>query len=143
MMVACLQPESHPLVLDRPNTGFYNPPRPRWRYARGGGAGGYAQLEVTKRRDEILRLLRAHREDLIRLGVKSLALFGSVARDEAGVESDVDLLVVFAAEPGFDGYMAVKFYLGDLLGHRVDLVMDEALKPWARSAVERDAICVA
>jgi predicted nucleotidyltransferase len=95
------------------------------------------------KRDEVLRLLRQHREALIRLGVKSLALFGSAARDEAGAESDVDLLVEFDAEPGFDGYMSVKFYLEDLLGRRVDLVMDEALKPWARSAVERDAIYVA
>ncbi len=50
-------------------------------------------------RDEILRLLRDHHEDLIHLGVKSLALFGSAARDEADAESDVDLLVEFAAPP--------------------------------------------
>ena len=94
-------------------------------------------------RDEILRLLRQHREDLIRLGVKSLALFGSAARDEAGPESDVDLLVEFTREPGYRGYMGLKFYLEDLLGRRVDLVMNEALKPWARPAVEREAIRVA
>ena len=94
-------------------------------------------------RDEIVCLLRAQREDLIRLGVKSLALFGSVARDEAGPESDVDLLVQFTDEPGFRGYMNLKFYLEDLLGRRVDLVMDEALKPWARPTVEREAIHVA
>lgn len=43
-------------------------------------------------REEVLHRLRAHRRELARFGVKSLALFGSVARDEAGPESDVDLL---------------------------------------------------
>jgi len=94
-------------------------------------------------RDEILRLLREHREDLIRQGVKSLALFGSIARDEAGAESDVDLLVEFVTPPGFDGYMSLKFHLEDLLGRRVDLVMEGALRPWARPVVEREAIYVA
>jgi predicted nucleotidyltransferase len=94
-------------------------------------------------KDEILRLLREHREDLTRLGVGSLALFGSAARDEADAESDVDLLVEFVSSPGFDGYMNLKFYLEDLLGRGVDLVMKSALKSWARPAVEAEAIYVA
>jgi predicted nucleotidyltransferase len=94
-------------------------------------------------REDILTKLRTRREELRQLGVKSLALFGSTARDEAGAESDVDLLVQFTGEPGFRGYMKLKFYLEDLLGCRVDLVMDEALRPWARPAVEREAIRVA
>jgi len=93
-------------------------------------------------RDDILRILSEHREDLTRLGVKSLALFGSAARDEAGAASDVDLLVQFETAPGFDGYMRLKYYLEELLGSRVDLVMESALKPWARPAVEREAIHV-
>jgi len=40
-------------------------------------------------RDEAIAVLRAHRTDLERFGIKSLALFGSVARDEAGPESDL------------------------------------------------------
>lgn len=94
-------------------------------------------------RDDILRILREHRQDLTGLGVKSLALFGSAARNEASEASDVDLLVEFTSEPGFRGYMRLKFYLEDLLGSRVDLVMADALKPWARPAVEREAIHVA
>ncbi len=46
------------------------------------------------RRDEVLAVLRAHKSDLERFGVRSLALFGSVARDEAGPDSDLDLLIV-------------------------------------------------
>ena len=94
-------------------------------------------------RDEILEILRAHRDELQkRFGVKSLAVFGSVARGEAGPESDVDILVEFESPPGFDGYMALKFYLEDLLGRKVDLVMKNALKPWARDVVLREKVDV-
>ena len=47
------------------------------------------------RRSEILQTLAARREDLARMGVKSMAIFGSVARDEARPDSDVDILVEF------------------------------------------------
>jgi predicted nucleotidyltransferase len=95
-------------------------------------------------RDAILRTLSAHREDLVRrFGVRSLAVFGSVARGEARADSDVDVLVAFAASPGFDGYMALKWHLEELLGHRVDLVMEGALRPEARPIVEAEAVRVA
>ena len=94
-------------------------------------------------KNEILEILRTHRDELRkRFGVKSLAVFGSVARGEAGPESDVDILVEFESSPGFDGYMALKFYLEDLLGRKVDLVMKSALKPWARDVVLREKVDV-
>ena len=94
-------------------------------------------------KEEILRLLREHKDELRkRFGVKSLAVFGSVARGEAGPDSDVDILVEFESSPGFDGYMALKFYLEDLLGRKVDLVMKSALKPWARDVVLREKVDV-
>lgn len=96
------------------------------------------------RRAEVVRTLTEHRNELrTQFGVSSLALFGSVARDEATAASDVDVLVEFEAPPGFDGYMGLKFRLEDLLGCRVDLVMRTALKPFARPVVEREAIRVA
>lgn len=95
-------------------------------------------------RDEILRLLRRNlREIEARYDVERLALFGSTARDEAHPESDIDLLVRFRRPPGYDGYFALKSYLEDLLGKPVDLVMEGALRPWARPIVEQEAIDVA
>lgn len=94
------------------------------------------------RRDEALRILREHRLRLEGMGVRSLALFGSVARDEAGPESDVDLLVELDA-PTFAGYMDAKFYLEDLLGRKVDLVTADGLRPRVRPYVEKDLIRVA
>jgi uncharacterized protein len=93
-------------------------------------------------RAAILGLLSQHRAILRTLGVASLAIFGSVARDEAGPDSDVDVLVELEAPVTFDRYMDVKFYLEDLLAKPVDLVTALSLKPQLRSIVEREAIRV-
>jgi len=95
------------------------------------------------RREEALAILRGHLGDLTRFGVKSLALFGSVARDEAGPDSDLDLLVEFEGTATFDRYMGLKLYLEDLLGSGVDLVMRKALRPRMVPSVEREAVRVA
>src|SRR5687768_15877961 len=96
------------------------------------------------RRDELLALLRLHFDELARrFGVRSLSLFGSHARDTAGPESDVDLLVEFEGAPTFDGYMGLIERLEALLGRHVDLATPAALKPRLRPYVERDLIRVA
>jgi hypothetical protein len=96
------------------------------------------------RRDEAISALRSYLPDLRRdFGVRRIALFGSTARDEAGQESDLDLLVDFAVGPTFDSFMGLKFYLEDRLGKRVDLVTSDALKPRMRPVVEREAVDVA
>jgi len=96
------------------------------------------------RREDVIGLLSSHRQELEeRFGVSSLALFGSVARDEAGPASDVDVLVEFRETPGLTEYMRLKFWLEEQLGLQVDLVMKRALKPWARPFVEAEAIRVA
>ncbi|MEN3001579.1 MAG: nucleotidyltransferase family protein [Armatimonadota bacterium] len=96
------------------------------------------------KREEVLQRLRLHWHALReRFGVERLALFGSTARDEAQPESDVDLLVRFHTPPGYDGYFALKCFLEEVLGKPVDLVMEGALRPWARPIVEQEAIDVA
>ena len=75
-------------------------------------------------RDDMVTVLRQHRADLRqRFGVHT-ALFGSVSRNEATAESDVDMLVEFANPATFDGYMDLKFFLEELLHRRVDLVTE-------------------
>ena len=77
------------------------------------------------------------------MGVKSLAVFGSVARGEATRNSDVDILIEFSGPVTFDRFMDTKFYLEDLLGRRVDLVMPQAIKPRLKSHIQRDLVYVA
>ena len=94
-------------------------------------------------RDEALSVLSQHLDELQRLGVRSLALFGSVARDEATPGSDVDVLVDFGGPTTFDQYMDVKLFLEGLLHRKVDLVTERGLRPRVRPYVEQDAIRVA
>jgi predicted nucleotidyltransferase len=76
------------------------------------------------RRDEAISILQSRRDELSsRYHVTSIALFGSTARDEAGPESDVDILVDFPGPP-----MGLKIELEDLLGRRVDLVTRRGLR---------------
>lgn len=90
-----------------------------------------------------LQLLNQHKPELSRrFGVVELALFGSSARDEAHVDSDVDVLVRFDGPATSQRYFGVQFYLEDLLGRPVDLVTDKALRPELRPFIERDAIRV-
>lgn len=94
-------------------------------------------------RDRVLETLRAHKATLAeRYGVTSISLFGSVARDQASASSDLDLLVRFDGPATSRTYFGVQFYIEDLLGHRVDLVTDNALRVEIRPYVEREAIDV-
>jgi uncharacterized protein len=101
-----------------------------------------ASLRSTMRRKEVLALVQAHRSSLIELGVKSLDLFGSVARDEAQPSSDVDFLVEFNQPAGLFQLLQVKHYLEDILEHPVDLGTRTALREHLREPVLKDLIHV-
>ena len=64
-----------------------------------------------------------------RYRVKSLGVFGSYVRHEERPESDLDLLVSFDEPPGLLKFVELENYLTDLLGIKIDLVMQDALKP--------------
>lgn len=92
------------------------------------------------KRDEVLAILAVHREPLQRLGAKSLTLFGSVARDEARLDSDVDLLVEFNRDVGLFDFIELRLYLEDILGCCVDLGTQDALREHLRLPVLKDII---
>ena len=64
-----------------------------------------------------------------RFHVHSLGVFGSYVRHEESPESDLDILVSFDEVPGLLTFLALENHLTDLLGVKVDLVMEDALKP--------------
>jgi hypothetical protein len=95
------------------------------------------------KRDEVLSVLRAQRERLrSEHGVKSLGLFGSVARDEAGPNSDVDLLVEFERPTGYFGLVRLQLLLQELLGCPLDLGTPGSLRPSMRQRIDKEAIRV-
>jgi hypothetical protein len=92
---------------------------------------------------DIRRALEECKIDLERLGVSSLSVFGSVARDEATLESDIDVLVEFGGSATLARYVELKALLEQRLGRRVDLVTRGGLRDRIRPSVEKDAVRVA
>lgn len=92
------------------------------------------------RRDEILRILHEHRAELDEFNVASLALFGSVARDEARPDSDVDMLVEFDQPVGLFTFIRLQLHLQYLLGRPVDLVTPDALRTPLREHILGEAL---
>ncbi len=94
-------------------------------------------------RDEAIRLLQAAESEIRLLGVERLALFGSVLRDEARADSDVDVLVGFV--PGaktFDRLLALSDLLEERLGRTVEVVTAEALSPFLGPRILAEALDV-
>lgn len=75
-----------------------------------------------------------------RYSVRSLAVFGSFARGEAGPKSDVDLLVEFERPVGLFAFLGLKEELEALLQRPVDLVVREALKAQLREQILTEAV---
>jgi uncharacterized protein len=96
------------------------------------------------RRDDVLIKLKEQRQELNeRYGVASLFLFGSVARDEARPDSDVDLLVEFKHPIGLFEFIELQQRLESLLGCKVDLGTRRSLKLQLTERVFQEAIRVA
>ena len=94
-------------------------------------------------RDQVLGILADHQEEMKQFGVKSLAVFGSVARGEARSKSDVDLLVEFdpvSKRIGLLAFVRLRHRLEELLERHVDLVTPKALKRQLRDQVLKEAI---
>lgn len=82
-------------------------------------------------REQAVTRLREAEGRIRALGVRRLALFGSVIRDQARPDSDVDVLVDFApGQKSFDRLVALAELLEHVLDHRVELVTVEALSPF-------------
>jgi predicted nucleotidyltransferase len=96
------------------------------------------------KRDHVVATLRSHEEKLRnQFFVRSLALFGSVARDEAGPASDIDLLVEFDRPTGYFGLVRLQLFLEEVLGAPVDLGTPGSLRPGMRERVRKETIRVA
>jgi predicted nucleotidyltransferase len=96
--------------------------------------------------NEIIALLRDHQAELQAHGIEGLTLFGSIARNDAGPESDIDLAVRLSdafSSGGFDYFGKLeqaRITLASLLGRDVDLVEMPARRPALQHAIERDGV---
>jgi hypothetical protein len=96
------------------------------------------------KRNKALSLLLRHREELVARGVESLSLVGSVAREESGPGSDVDVVVRLADGASGLAHFArldeLEAYLTEILGCPVDLVEEAAVSRQMLREIERDRI---
>ncbi len=77
---------------------------------------------------------------ILGLGVRRLALFGSVRRGTARKDSDVDVLVEFhAGQKTYDRFLALGDLLEDIFAHPVELVTPESLSPFLRPHILAEA----
>jgi len=92
---------------------------------------------VIKKLREIKEYLRKE------YGIEKIGLFGSLVRNEQNESSDIDVLIEIEAEvPSLIKYMKLKFFLEDVLGRKVDLVLNRAIKPRLRERILREVIYV-
>jgi uncharacterized protein len=95
-------------------------------------------------RKDVGWVLRDKREDILRLaaehGARNVRVFGSVARGEAGPDSDVDLLVDMEPGRSLLDHIALLQDLQDLLGIDVDVVTERALHWYVRDKVLKEAV---
>ncbi|MFN0102745.1 MAG: nucleotidyltransferase family protein [Bryobacteraceae bacterium] len=90
---------------------------------------------------DVLQTLRDHESDLRRLGVLHAAVFGSVARGEAGVNSDIDVLLELdESHPmGVFEYTRLRLHINGLLEGAADVVNLRTMKPLLRGNILQDA----
>jgi predicted nucleotidyltransferase len=93
-------------------------------------------------RSEVIKKLKLSRKEIREFSVKDLYLFGSYAREEAGDQSDLDILVEFEPEAkiGLFAFARFRRRLSELLGGDVDLVTRDAIRPEMRDQVLREAV---
>lgn len=90
--------------------------------------------------NQILEHLRSHRDDLKRMHVAGISIFGSAARGEMRADSDIDLLVEFDRPIGLFHFVRVKNLLEKYLGRPVDLVTKDALRPEMKDSILKETI---
>ncbi len=101
-------------------------------------------MKKVRTKDELLEVLKSCREGLTeRFGVIDLAVFGSYAKELQKKRSDVDILVELdKSHKTFDNYMELKFYLGRIVGGKVDVVLKDSVRDELKTRIFREAVHV-
>lgn len=97
---------------------------------------------MAAQRDQVLSILSSHADEIRRLGVNHLALFGSTVRNEARDDSDIDILVDIDETRRFSlvDLSTLHLYLNDLLNQRVEIAQRKLLRPRLRKRIVAEAV---
>jgi hypothetical protein len=93
-------------------------------------------------KQDAIDILVGHQAELRARGVRHAALFGSLARGEAGPQSDIDIMIELAGDASLDifAYVELKNFIAALFPEPVDVVNKDALKPYIRPPATADSI---
>ena len=93
-------------------------------------------------KEKVIQTLRENRQTLAQFHVRSLSVFGSMVRGEAGPESDIDILVEFEpdAHVGLFGFARLQRFLQEILGREVDLATPKALHKAMKKDILEEAV---
>ena len=93
-----------------------------------------------KTKEEIEKIVKQYKPILTeKYKVKEIGIFGSYARGEESVSSDVDILVEFYEPIGWE-FIDIKEFLENILGMNVDLVTVRALKPQLKDKILSEVV---
>ena len=126
---------SNPITRSLLCVTLSGPPFPGTGQRGGKGEATLALQDLRRQREAILAIAAGH-------GASNVRVFGSVARGEAGPDSDVDLLVELAADRSLLDQIALMQDLGDLLHRRVDVVSERGLNARIRQRVLENAVAL-
>lgn len=87
--------------------------------------------QVTKFDDTIISFMRQH-------GAEKIGIFGSYARNEAGSNSDLDLMVWFKEQKSLLGVIRIERELSELLGVKIDLLTEQAVSPYLIDRIRQE-----
>ncbi len=95
-------------------------------------------------RNEAVAKLKAHADAVKARGATSLCLFGSAIRDEARIDSDLDLFVDYDPQKTFSlvDLLGIKLFLEDSLGVAIDVTTRDSLHPLLRQDIGNSAVSV-
>ncbi len=98
---------------------------------------------AAKTRDKTLKALKRLKKEVAeRYHVKNLELFGSVAREDNTIDSDIDILVEFEIGADLFDLTGLSLFLEETLGQKVDVVPKQAIRPELRNNIIAEAISV-
>ncbi len=107
------------------------------------GVEYFGGTDFMKKLSEIIEILHTHSDEMRkRYGIVNLAVFGSVARGEATEGSDVDVLATIEKSISLLDIIDAEYYLGELLGAKVDLVPARSVRPELRKQIFNEAVPV-
>lgn len=92
-----------------------------------------AKINIEKIKQKIVPILESY-------GVKRIALFGSCVRGEMQEDSDIDILVDIKTDISLLDFVGLKQRIEEVLGHKVDLVEYDTLKPLLRERILKEQV---